>query len=186
MVYGHCKISNIWNYKAALKWANLMFRRVIIRHCSFCWLVRALLSSLFAVLRKFTSVENAFRHLEFLTTVLSSSHCYGVYWICQSNNNFIEMVNETTALALSMRYQIVQSQICKRKFYIYTVAKSLVNLKYSLVLLGPFRFKPANQYVERCDIFINCGSNMKDLISKIYLNSISSKEIFNKFQCTIY
>jgi hypothetical protein len=55
-----------------------------------------------------------------------------------------------------------------------------VNLKYSLVLTSMFRFKRANQFVERYHSFVSCALNMEDLISN-NVNSVSKKEISKIF-----
>jgi ABC-type Na+ transport system ATPase subunit NatA len=41
-----------------------------------------------------------------------------------------------------------------------------VNLKYSLVLTGMLRLKPASQHVQRYHSVVSCALNMEELISK--------------------
>jgi hypothetical protein len=164
----------MWNYKAALKWANVVFHHVFIRHGSLCWLIRVPLSNLFAVLPLMLKMYlDTLKYLyKFLSTVLSSSQCYGINWVCQSNNNFIEMVNE----ALNMHHQIVQSHIYKWKF-LHTVAQRSVNLKYSLVLRGMIRFKPASKSVSLWAVLWTWRISFR----KFCLSTISNKDISNIF-----
>jgi hypothetical protein len=67
---------------------------------------------------------------------------------------------------LTCRYQI------SRK---YRVDQKSVNLKYSLVLTGMFRFKTASQFVERFHSPVGCALNMESLTSKQNFNSINNK-----------
>jgi hypothetical protein len=57
------------------------------------------------------------------------------------------------------------------------VAQKSVNLNYSPVLKGMFRFKPASQYVEGYHSVAGCAFNMEDLIRDIFLNATSNKEM---------
>jgi hypothetical protein len=149
-----------------------------------CWLIRVPLSNLFAVLplvlKMYLDTLNyplgVFVNGSFIQPLLWSLLYVSVeqhfYW--------------HRYLAQNMRHQIIQRQICKRKFYIHTVAQRSVNLKYSLVLTRMFRFQPSSQSVERYHIVMSCASNVKDLISKISLNSMSNKDISYIFRCTVY
>jgi hypothetical protein len=47
----------------------------------------------------------------------------------------------------------------------YRVGQKSINLKYFLVLMGIFRFKPVSQSAERYHSLMNCALNVVDLIS---------------------
>jgi hypothetical protein len=47
----------------------------------------------------------------------------------------------------------------------YRVAQNSINLKYSNLLTGLFRFKPASQSVEQYRRVVSCALKMEDIIS---------------------
>jgi hypothetical protein len=53
----------------------------------------------------------------------------------------------------------------RRRKLIYRMAQNSLILKYSDVVTGMLRFKPANQSIERYDGFASCALNTKELIS---------------------
>jgi hypothetical protein len=53
--------------------------------------------------------------------------------------------------------------------------QKLVNVKYSLALMGMFRFTPARQFVERYHRFVSCALNTEDPILKKKKYNFSKK-----------
>jgi hypothetical protein len=58
------------------------------------------------------------------------------------------------------------------------VTQNSVNRKYSVVLKGKFRFKPASDCVERYHCDASCALNMEDLVSTTFSVKLVSNKRF--------
>jgi uncharacterized membrane protein (DUF485 family) len=56
----------------------------------------------------------------------------------------------------------------RRKIPKIEYPKTIINLKYYVVFVGIFGFKPAGQFVGRHHSVVDCALNMKDVISKSF------------------
>jgi hypothetical protein len=63
---------------------------------------------------------------------------------------------------------------------LYRIVHRSLNLKHSLVLTGMFRFKPTNQFAERCHSVVGCALNVEDFILN-HLGGGGIQYVTNKF-----